>query len=72
MSDRAPEEFIEVELHVANGDALVIGRTCIKRGGRDPLVEEHPLAAGKAISDLTENDVTAFLVKEIPRLVARH
>ena len=47
-------------------------RTQLLRGGKDPLVEERPLAPGKPISELTENDVTAFLVKEIPRLVARH
>jgi hypothetical protein len=72
VPERAPQEFIELELHVDKGEAVVIGRTCIKRGGRDPLVEEQPLAPGKAISDLTESDVTAFLVREIPRLVARH
>ena len=72
VPDRSPQEFIEVELHVSGGTPQVIGRTQLLRGGKDPLVEERPLAPGKPISDLTENDVTAFLVKEIPRLVARH
>jgi len=72
VPDRSPQEFIEVELHVDRGTPQVIGRTQLLRGGKDPLVEEWPLAAGKAISELTENDVTAFLVREIPRLVARH
>jgi hypothetical protein len=72
VSDRFPQEAIEVELHVEGGMASVIGRTRLLRGGKDPLVEERQLAPGKAIPDLTETDVTVFLVKEIPRLVARH
>jgi hypothetical protein len=72
VSDRSADQFIEVELHVDEGKAVVLGRTSMQRGGRDAVIEERPLAAGKAISDLTENDVTVFLVKEIPRLVARH
>jgi hypothetical protein len=72
VSDRSPQEAIEVELHADGQAPYVIGRTRILRGGKDPLVDERPLAPGKAITDLTENDVTAFLVQEIPRLVARH
>jgi hypothetical protein len=72
VSDRSADQFIEVELHVDEGKAVVLGRTSMQRGGRDAVIEERPLAAGKPISDLTENDVTVFLVKEIPRLVARH
>jgi hypothetical protein len=72
VSDRSPLEFIEMELAVDNGHAHVIGRTSILRGGRDPLIEEAPLAEGKAVAQLSETDVTAFLVKEIPRLVHRH
>lgn len=71
VPDRSPQEFIEVELHV-DGIPHVIGRTQLLRGGKDPLIEERPLAPGKPISELTESDVTAFLVQEIPRLVARH
>src|SRR5579864_3618351 len=63
VSDRFPQEAIEVELQVEGGVAHVIGRTRLLRGGKDPLVEERPLAPGKAISDLTETDVTLFLVK---------
>jgi hypothetical protein len=72
VPDRSPQEFIEVELHVDGGIPHVIGRTQLLRGGKDPLIEERPLAPGKPIAELTESDVTAFLVKEIPRLVARH
>jgi hypothetical protein len=72
VSDRFPQEAIEVELHIERGVPTVIGRTRLLRGGKDPLVEEHPLAPGKPIADLTEADVTAFLVKEITKLVARH
>ena len=72
VSDRSPHEFIEMELSVERGTAYVIGRTSILRGGRDPLIEELPLAPGKAITELSENDVTAFLVTHIPRLVNKH
>jgi len=72
VSDRSPQEAIEVELHADGQAPYVLGRTRLLRGGKDPLVEERALAPGKGIADLTENDVTAFLVQEIPRLVARH
>lgn len=71
VSDRS-HESIELELHVDGKTPQVVGRTRLMRGGKDPLVEERPLAPGKAIADVSEADVSAFLVKEIPRLVARH
>jgi hypothetical protein len=72
VSDRSPHEFIEMELAVDGGGPHVIGRTSLLRGGRDPLIEENPVAPGKGVAQLSETDVTAFLVKEIPRLINRH
>lgn len=72
VPDRSPQEAIEVELRVDTEGPQAVGRTRMLRGGRDPLVEERPLAPGKAIGELTENDVSAFLVQEIPKLVSRH
>jgi hypothetical protein len=70
--ERSPDQYLELELRVENGQAVVVGRTSVQRGSREAVVDEVPLAPGKSISDLTENDVTHFLVKEIPRLVARN
>lgn len=72
IPSRSPEEMIEVALQVDAEGPQVLGRTRTLRGGRDPRLEERPLAAGKAIGDLTENDVTGYLVEEIPKLVSRH
>ena len=35
------------------------------------FIEERPIAAGKAVDRLTEEDVSAFLVAEIPKLVVK-
>jgi hypothetical protein len=35
------------------------------------VVDERPLSTGRAVADLSEEDVAAFLVTEIPRLVER-
>jgi hypothetical protein len=35
------------------------------------VVEERPIAPGKATKDLEDDDVAKFLVTEIPKLVMR-
>ena len=68
ISDAAPTTFLEFVLDPSGPRAQVVGR--ISRGrGKRVTVEERPLSEGKAIQDLGEDDVAAFLVTEIPRLV---
>ena len=70
-ADRASQDFIEIELDASTGQPRVIGRTSLMRGRKGVIVEERPLASGKAVADLTEDDVSQFLVSEIRRLVTR-
>jgi len=71
VSDHGAGDFLELELDSSSAEPQVIGRTSRVRGGRSPVVEERPVAPGKAIDDLTEEDVSIFLISEIQKLVAR-
>jgi hypothetical protein len=41
----------------------------LTRGRAGVVVEERPIDAAKPVADLSEADVAAFLVAEIPKLV---
>ena len=69
--DGAPQSFLEFELDRSGDRPQVIGRVSVPRGRQNLVVEERPIATGKAIADLTEDDVARFLVAEIPKLVVR-
>ena len=68
-SDAHPETFLEFALDTAGDRLQVISRTSIARGGKRVVVDEKPVAAGKAIKDLGEQDVATVLVAAIQRLV---
>jgi hypothetical protein len=70
-SDRAANDFIELELDATAPDPHVIGRTSVDRGRKGVVVEERPIAPGKTVAELTESDVSEFLVAEIPKVVRR-
>jgi hypothetical protein len=71
-SERSAETFLEFELDSARPNPEVIGRVSLARGGRQgQVVEERPIVAGRAVDRLTEEDVSAFLVAEIPKLVIK-
>ena len=70
-SDHASQDFIELELDASLPQPRVLGRTAMARGGKGLVVDERPLAPGKAIQELTEEDVAQFLMTEIRRLVTR-
>jgi hypothetical protein len=69
-SDSSSNTFIELSLDTSGAASRVIGRTSFARGQR-VVVEEQPLASGKPVAELTEDDVSSFLVTEIPKLVLR-
>jgi len=71
VSEGSAETFLEFVLDSAGGRPQVLGRVSRPRGRQRVVVDERPLATGKAIADLTEEDVAAFLVAEIPRLLSR-
>ena len=70
-SEGAPETFVEIVLDSTSPAPHVVGRVSLTRGRQGIVVEERPIAANKAIADLTEEDVSAFLVSELPKLVVR-
>jgi len=69
-AERSPDEFIEVSLDDSSDPPAVIGRTTRGRGRR-MVSSERALKDGTAIADLTDEDVLAFLLAEITRLVER-
>jgi hypothetical protein len=71
VSERSPETYLEFDLSSSGQPPVVIGRVSLARGREGVLVEERPIAGGKAIGDITDDDVAAFLVAEIPKLVQR-
>jgi hypothetical protein len=71
VSDHASQEFIELELDAGTPQPKVLGRSSIVRGRQGLVVEERAVAPGKSIDELTEEDVSEFLLTEIRRLVTR-
>ena len=70
ISEKSPQTFVEFVLDTSGASGQVVGRVSITRGRQGVIVEERPIAP-KAIADLTEEDVSQFLVAEIPKLVVR-
>ena len=71
VSDSSPQTFVEFVLDVSPRVPQVLGRVSLTRGRQGIVVEERPLATGKPVSALTEDDVAQFLVTEIPKLIVR-
>jgi len=69
--DQQPLTFLEVELDVTGPQPQVIGRVSLTRGRSGHVVTERPVAVNRPIDELTETDVSEFLVAEIPKLVVR-
>ena len=70
-ADRPAETFVEIELDLSGPAPRVIGRTSLPLGGARTVVQEHVIAPGRAIADVTEEAVAQFLAVEIPKLVTR-
>ena len=69
MSDRSSDDFIELSLDTRGERPVVVGH--VTRGrGRRILESERPIGSG-AISELTEDDVLAFVMKELEPFVER-
>lgn len=71
-SETSPETYLEIALDTSRPQPEVIGRLSLSRGGRHgQLIEERSVVAGKSVGNLTEADLSAFLIAEIPKLVVR-
>ena len=71
VSDASTNTFLEFALDIAGPMPQVMGRVSLAHGREGRIVEERPIASGKSVADLTEDDVAKFLVEEIPKLVLR-
>lgn len=70
-SDASPNTFLEFALDTTGPMPQVLGRVSLAHGRQGRIVEERPIAAGKTVAALTEEDVATFLVTEIPKLILR-
>ena len=70
-SDSSAQTFLEFSLDTSGDRPTVLGRTSRARGRQRVIVDERPVTTGKAVGELTEEDVAAFLVAELPKLVGR-
>jgi len=68
-SDRAAEDYVEIALDTAGDQPRVIGHSSRARGRR-VLESERPIAE-RTPAELTEEDVIAFLLKELEPFVER-
>ena len=68
-SDSSTQTFLEFTLDNSGDRPTVLGRISRERGRQRVIVDERPVTAGKAVGELTEEDVAAFLVAELPKLV---
>ena|SRR5436190_8915598 len=70
MSDRSGDDYIELTLDTTGARPEVIGHASRGRGRR-VLESETPLGRGGPVRDLTEEDVLAFVMKELGPFVER-
>jgi hypothetical protein len=71
VADGSSQTFLEFVLDSSGNRPHVIGRVSLARGSKRVVVDERPIATDKAIKDLGDDEVAAFLVTEIPKIVAR-
>ena len=71
VSEASPNTYLEFALDTTGAAPQVIGRVSLAHGRQGRVVEERPLAAGKPVAELAEDDVAKFLVTEIPKLILR-
>lgn len=69
-SDRSPRTYVDLRLDTSASDPMVVAEVSRERGHR-VLVDDRPLAPGRAIGSLTDQDVVEFLVAAIGDLIER-
>jgi hypothetical protein len=69
VSERSPEDYIELTLDTRGDEPLVMGHT--RRGrGRRIIETERPLRQGP-VRDITDDEVLEFFLKELEPFVER-
>jgi len=70
MSERSSEDYIELVLDTTGNAPIVMGRSSRVRGSRG-VTAERPLKPSVRIAELTEDDVLAFVLKELEPFVEK-
>jgi len=69
MSDRATQDYVELVLDTSGPRPAVVGHASRQRGSR--IIETERSLDSKSIGELTEDDVLAFVLKELEPLVEK-
>ena len=69
MSDRNADDYVEVTLDTGGDEPRVLGHTSRSRGRR--VMESERAIAARTPAELTEDDVLAFLLRELEPFVDR-
>ena len=69
-SESSGEDYIELSLDTTTDPPVVIGRTSRGRG-RGQIASERPVQEDIPIEDLTDEDVLAFLLKQLTPFLER-
>jgi hypothetical protein len=70
-AQHATETYLEIALDRSGAEPEVVGRVSLARGRQGTVVDERPIAAGKPVEKLTEDDLAAYLVNAIPKLIVK-
>jgi hypothetical protein len=70
-SRSSPETYVELALEHGDDEPEVVGRVSLTRGRLGVVVDERPVAPGRPIETLTEEDLASYLVAAVPRLLVR-
>jgi hypothetical protein len=70
-AQHASETYLEIALDRSGVEPEVVGRISLARGRQGVVVDERPIATGKPVEALTEEDLAAYLVTAIPKLVVK-
>jgi hypothetical protein len=68
-SEKSADDYIEISLDTSGDQPVVLGHSRRARGGH--IVESEQPIGGPAIGSVTEEQVLAFLLKELEPLVER-
>jgi hypothetical protein len=70
-AQHAAETFLEIALDRGGTEPEVVGRVSLARGRQGTTIDERPVAPGKPVEKLTEDDMAAYLVAAIPKLLIK-
>lgn len=70
-AQHAAETYLEVVLDRSGAEPEVVGRVSLMRGRQGVVVDERPIATGKPIERLTEEDLATYLVSAVPKLIVK-